>query len=63
MGPDDYRIVGSIGDFRSWINQYRDKWQFLVDHLLVAFLALLSFAISVFGVSEKHGESEFLALC
>ena len=36
-------------DFRSWINQYRDKWQFLVDHLLVAFLVLL-YCSAIFSV-------------
>jgi len=63
LAPDDWRI-GSIGDFRSWINQYRDKWKFLVDDVLLAFLTLLSAASSLFG--EKSGtdrEAEFLALC
>lgn len=52
IAPEDYRIVGTIGDLRSWINEYRDKWKFYVSDLLFAILALITAALSLPGAGN-----------
>lgn len=47
VGPEDYRVVGTIGDLRSWIADYREKWKFYVNDLLFAILGLITAALSL----------------
>jgi hypothetical protein len=69
VSPKDYRIVGSIGDLRSWINQYRDRWKFRVNDLLFALLALITTTLSLGEGAERPADGktdrapEFLGLC
>ena len=58
VSPEDYRIVGSIGDLRSWIDQYREKWKFRVNDLLFGLLGLITTALSLGGDAEKPSDSE-----
>jgi hypothetical protein len=68
VAPDDYRVVGSIGDLRSWVNAYRDKWKFITNDLLLGVLAVVTTALSFVGVEKSPNNStgsdvEFLCLC
>jgi hypothetical protein len=66
--PEDYRVVGSIGDLRSWIDEYHDKWKFITNDLLLAVLAVVTTALSLTGAKNPPNNStgscaEFLDLC
>jgi hypothetical protein len=68
LSPEDCKIVGTIGDFRSWISQYRDKWQFRLNRLLLAFLGLVTAMLSLRArIEPRNGttgrEATSLALC
>jgi hypothetical protein len=39
--PQDYRIVGTIGDLRIWINRSRDDFRFVMQDILFAILAII----------------------
>jgi hypothetical protein len=56
--PEDYRIIGSIGDLRSWIDQYQEKWKFRINDLLFALLGLITTALSLGGETEKPADGE-----
>lgn len=40
VSPQDYRIVGTIGDLRTWINRSKDDFRFIVQDILLAILSI-----------------------
>ena len=38
--PQDYRVVGTIGDLRLWINQSRDDFRFIMQDVLLSALSI-----------------------
>lgn len=43
--PQDYRIVGTLGDLRTWINRSRDDFRFFMQDILLAVLSVTLGAI------------------
>lgn len=52
LRAEDVRIVGTIGDFRLWIDQYRDKWRFRINELLFAGFSLFVAMLSVLAGND-----------
>lgn len=44
---DDYKIVGTIGDLKAWIEQYRNRWKFYITDLLFALLSVVTATLSL----------------
>lgn len=47
LSDEDARVVGTIGDLRSWINEYRNSWRFYINDLLFAVLATVTATLSL----------------
>jgi len=48
MGPEDYRVVGSIGDFQDWITKDQARHKFLVHDVFVGGLSLVVGFLALF---------------
>jgi hypothetical protein len=54
--PEDYRIVGTIGDLRAWIIRSKDDFRFVMQDILLAVLSITLGAI--IWVTEAKPDKE-----
>lgn len=55
--PQDFRIVGTISDLHSWIDQYRDDFTFLMHDLILGALSLLLTLGGITKLVAKNSKS------